>query len=320
MKRFKSKRKKKFSLKILLSVIIILISIIYIYKLSNRKIEYSNEEFILNILKNNNHYIEDKTQNNYLNKTLKFLFKIDLTKPKSVLESFFHYKQAYNEETDPDPVVTEYIKDPISTQVKSPLIYIYNTHQLESYVKVDDNITPNVLMASYLLKGLLNKENIETIVEEANITDFLSLNGWDYKSSYKASRYYIKSTIEKYPDLKLIIDLHRDSLEKEKSTVTINGKSYAKILFVIGTDYDTYENNYEVADKLNNIIKNKYPELSRGIVTKGGDGVDGVYNQDLNSNIILIECGGNNNTIAEVTNTIILLKDAIVEYIGEYYG
>ena len=175
-------------------------------------------------------------------------------------------------------------------------------------------------MAAYLLKGLLNKASIPTIVETGNINDFLSLNGWNYASSYKASRYYLEEAIKQNPNLKLIIDLHRDSIPKDKSTITIGDKNYAKILFVIGTDYDKYEENLSLATTLNNIIQEKYPNLSRGIITKGGAGVNGVYNQDINNKIVLIECGGNENTIDEVMNTMVALKETIQTYLEEHNG
>lgn len=43
--------------------------------------------------------------------------------------------------------------------------------------------------------------------------------------------------------------------------------------------------------------------------------VNGIYNQDLNENMILLECGGYQNKIEEVNNTMILLSDVIKEYL-----
>ena len=65
------------------------------------------------------------------------------------------------------------------------------------------------------------------------------------------------------------------------------------------------------------MIKEKYPNLTRGILTKGGKGVNGIYNQDLNSNMVLIEIGSNESTIDEVLNTIDLLAHIIGEYVNE---
>ena len=65
------------------------------------------------------------------------------------------------------------------------------------------------------------------------------------------------------------------------------------------------------------MIKEKYPSLTRGVLTKGGKGVNGIYNQDLNPNMILLEIGSQNNTIDEVLNTIELLAPIIAEYVNE---
>ena len=50
---------------------------------------------------------------------------------------------------------------------------------------------------------------------------------------------------------------------------------------------------------------------------KQGYGVNGVYNQDLNSNVILIEIGGHENNIDEVNNTLELVAISIKEYLDE---
>ena len=45
----------------------------------------------------------------------------------------------------------------------NPILYLYNTHQLETYSNEgieNTTITPNVMMASYLLKEKLKSNNI----------------------------------------------------------------------------------------------------------------------------------------------------------------
>ncbi|QQK74505.1 stage II sporulation protein P [Salicibibacter cibarius] len=54
--------------------------------------------------------------------------------------------------------------------------------------------------------------------------------------------------------------------------------------------------------------------LSRGVMTSGGAGVDGVYNQDLSPNSMTIEFGGVDNTFEEVYRS----ADAVAEVIQEY--
>lgn len=311
MKKFKAKKKRKpFFIYIIIIIVSFLLTLNILFKLD---LKSSNEEFITFMLNDINY--TDKYNSGFLKKIFKNVFNIDFS-PKEILENTLYYQEKEKS------IVTQYIKDPNKENKNNPKVYIYNTHQLENYDLnnySEYNITPNVLMASYLLEGLLNKDGINTIVEESNINDFLSLNGWNYSYSYKASRYFVEDTINKNPSLELIIDLHRDSIAKEKSTVTIGEKNYAKLLFIIGTDYKN-EENLNLANALNNIIKEKYPDLTRGIKTQGGEGYNGVYNQDLSNKMILIECGGNENSIDEVMNTIIVLKDAIKQYLGDING
>ena len=73
----------------------------------------------------------------------------------------------------------------------------------------------------------------------------------------------------------------------------------------------------ELTNKLNDIFKSYIPNISRGVIVKGGSNVNGIYNQDLNQNIVLIECGGSENTIDEVINTINVLSNVIKDYLGD---
>ena len=145
----------------------------------------------------------------------------------------------------------------------------------------------------------------------------MNTNNIKYVKSYEVSRKFITDTINNTPSLKLIIDLHRDSIAKDNSTVMINDKACAKIVFIVGNEYDEYQKNLELSNKLNDKIKEKYPSLTRGVLIKGGAGSNGVYNQDLNPKMILLEVGSDKNTISEILNTIELLAPIIGEYVNE---
>lgn len=323
----KKKLKDKFK-KMTINLIGIFIVVEIIYSLFLKiNIVTSNEEFMYMLLNNKNYYqFYIKDHNTLINKGIRFLTNVDIKNPKSILENKFKIEEntlpvMYTTSSDEVYVKdkdSEYIKDPIKEEITDPKVYIYNTHQLESYSKKiyeDYNITPNVMMASYVLRENLNNKNIGTVVETSNITDFLNANGWNYSYSYNASRYYLKDALNKYKNLELIIDLHRDAIKKNASTVTINNKKYAKVLFVVGLEHKNYNENLNVVTELNNILNEKYPKLSRGIMKKEGKNVNGIYNQDLNKNIILIELGGMENTLEEVMNTSIALSEVIEEYL-----
>lgn len=211
-------------------------------------------------------------------------------------------------------------KEKENTNQRSPTVYIYNTHQTESYLydKVNNyNLDYNVMFASYILKEYLNDYNILSFVESASIKKVLNENNLIYKDSYKASRILLEESIINYPTLKYFIDLHRDSSVYEKTTCVIDNKSYAKILFVLGLENKNYLENEKMINSLNERLIKVNSCLSRGITKKSGVGVDGVYNQDFNNNAILIELGGQYNTITEVNNTLKIFAKVLAEYIWE---
>lgn len=322
-KKIKLKRRKKHpKLKIMMLLSLTIISFVCTYKiLSKIKIYSSNEEFIRYLLNNSSHY--ETSNKNILDKFTNFLLDFNLNKPVTILKTSFNYdsnKQIYEDDYNPDNLNSKYIADPNPTSITKPSVYIYNSHQLENYSSNNYeayNITPNVMMAAYLLREKLNNLGVKTIVEEADITEFIRINNWNYNYSYVASRYYIEDAIKNNPSLELFIDLHRDSLSKANSTIEIENKNYAKVLFVVGLEHDNYQKNLDLANNINNKIVSKYASLSRGVITKSGANVDGIYNQDLNPNMLLMELGGQENTIEEVLNTIEIISPIIKEYLNE---
>lgn len=201
-----------------------------------------------------------------------------------------------------------------------PKVYIYNSHQGELYTNKymeNSNILPSVMLASTMLEEKLENIGIKTIVEQNDILGYMKENGLNHGGSYIASRFFLNKVYEKYPNLDLYIDLHRDATSYDVVHTSIDGKDYARVLFVIGLENPNYQNNLDVTIKLNNIILNSYPTLTRGIMKKEGPGVNGIYNQDLNSNVILIEIGGDKNNIDEVNNTLDIIARVIERYINE---
>ena len=207
-------------------------------------------------------------------------------------------------------------------EVKSnePLIYIYNTHDEEAYYNSylnPYNIVPDVKLASYYFQERLKDLGIESVVEKRKIKDVLDKNGWNYRYSYNASRVYLDEVSKNNPSIEYFIDLHRDSVGKDKTTTTINGKSYARVMFLVGLEHENYQKNLDLATRLNELISQFDSTLSRGIYQKEGPGVNGIYNQDYSSKAILIEVGGQYNTIEEVANTIEVIARVLKDYLGE---
>ena len=254
MKKMRLKNNNKKSNKLRVIKILFLITIIYIsfsysfyYSLRRNK-DINNSNFIKSLVRmgNSNNLYNNKLIN-VVNSTINFITHVDITKPSSIIASYVSKTNNYNSITlehnddysnlEELKKISSYIEDPYKVDISKPIIYLYNTHQLENYNNKNlsiYNITPNVLMASYILKEKLNKNGISTIVEDTNLSEFLNLNHWNYASSYKATRMLLLEKMNKYDSLKYFIDIHRDSVNRNSTTVTINNKTYAKILFVIG--------------------------------------------------------------------------------------
>lgn len=336
MRKMRLKNNNKKSKKLRVIRIMFLITIIYIsfsysfyYSLRRNK-DINNSNFIKSLVRmgNSNNLYNNKLIK-VVNSTINFITHVDVTKPSSIITSYVSKKNNYDSITlehnddysnlEELKKISSYIEDPYKVDISKPIIYLYNTHQLENYNNKNlsiYNITPNVLMASYILKEKLNKNGISTIVEDTNLSEFLNLNHWNYASSYKATRMLLLEKMNKYDSLKYFIDIHRDSVNRNSTTVTINNKNYAKILFVVGLEHKNYEYNLEVTNKLNDLIKETYPSLTKGIYKKSGKGVDGIYNQDVDKNCILIEIGGVDNTIEEVYNTLEVLSNVLTKFVG----
>ena len=301
----------KFSMiKLLLLIIVIIGSFVFTFKLLLKKFikNLDREEYIKYIINDSfgSYKFDNIVSIKYL---LKDTFGIEDSKTTSV---FKDNKEEFDLETE-NGIKPNYID-------KKPILYIYNTHQGECYRKdfFDTfNIKNTVIVASYILQEYLKSYGIVSIVEENNVADILHANGWKYGASYIASRMLLENSLKENPSLKFFIDIHRDSSKYEKTMTIIDGKKYARYLFVVGLENPGYEANLLYATSLNNMITEKYPTLSRGIMKKKGPRVNGVYNQDVSKNSILIEVGGQYNTIDEVNNTLKIIAPFIAQKIKE---
>lgn len=265
------------------------------------------------------YYISYSYNINDLNKNFLFLITNKFSKQEINIDIFNLYLNKMKSNTNNYfNIETTLVMEEVNNY---PTIYIYNTHSNEeySYLKNDIyNIIPTVQTASYILEDELNKLGINSLVESENVTDLVNKNNLLYKDSYKVSRTLLENKKNEYKTLEYFIDLHRDSVSYEYTTTVINGESYAKVLFVLGLENENYSKNKEVITEINDYINLNYKGLSRGIYEKQGNLVNGVYNQDFNTNTMLIEIGGIDNNITEVSNTIKVIANSLYNYISSH--
>ena len=319
------KKKKKRVFKFVFVLFVFIISFCFTIKeISKNKIDINNKEYLSIVI--NDAFKKKNNPTLLVGYILKIFSNIDINSPETFLtfnnsksSSKKEVKEEYIKEDEYDPdnysKITSYIT--VDNDVKDPILYLYNTHQLETYSNqgLNNNMVPNVMMASSLLKEKLNKNGIKTVFEDTNLFNFISEMGLPKDELYGGSRVFISNAKEKYPTLKYYIDIHRDSVNKDISTINIDNKNYARILFVLGVSNSNYRENNVMMSKLSEIINNKYPKLSRGVYEVDIPDWPEIYNQDLDKNVILIELGAKDNTMNEVINSVEVLSNAISEYI-----
>lgn len=304
MKRFIARKRVNYNkIKMVLILIIILVSTMLSIKIFKGS---PNIDIANNLISDSLNYSNDLSFLDIIN--------FNLSGPETILKSTFSgvemaedIKKVYSDNND-----NKENNDKVNDSKKEPILYIYNTHQTEEYVSsslANYNITPTVYMAGNILKQELEKYNVYSVVEDENIKTVLNEHGWSYKDSYSASRLWLERTKERYPTIKYYLDLHRDSVSL---TANINNKSYARIMYVLGMNYDGYENNEALMVKLNEYTKEKYPGLTRDILYAKKN----TFNQDFSGNVFLIEVGGNNNNFNEVYNSVLALAEIIGNVVG----
>lgn len=204
-------------------------------------------------------------------------------------------------------------------------VFVYHSHSWESYLPLlgltddtDENkavdAKTNITLIGDLLGKELEQRGVGVHVDKSNIGQLLKEKDWTTSKSYDVSRSIVEAAQTENKNLQYFIDIHRDSQRKKLTTATVNGKSYARLAFVLGKENGNYEKNLAFATQLHEALNKKYPGLSRGIIAKYGEGVNGVYNQDLSPNLLVVEIGGVDNDMKELKNSVAAFADVISEY------
>lgn len=207
---------------------------------------------------------------------------------------------------------------PDASSAAKKVVFIYHTHNRESWLneaqmnpttKAVDHPTRNITLVGKRLAQELKEKGIGA---EVNTDDFYSRA--TYSLAYAESLKEIRAAVQDNRDIRYFFDLHRDKQPREKTTVAIGGKNYARVFFVIGMRNKNYEKNTQFARELHALLEKKYPGISRGVTEKGTKDGNGEYNQSISPGSLLIEIGGTGNTLQESYNTAAALADVFAEY------
>jgi stage II sporulation protein P len=201
--------------------------------------------------------------------------------------------------------------------------FIYQSHSTESYLPELKNVTKpdeayddkiNVTLVGARLAQNLEKDGIGAVHSD-QIYSAATIKDFRYPYSYKYSLKTLQEAAVTHPDLQYYFDIHRDSQDRDKTTIQIGGKSYAQLYFIIGAKNPNWKQNEQFANEIHDALEAKYPGLSKGIHAKTANEGNGEYNQSFSPNSILIEVGGPYNSLEECYRSTDALADAVSQVI-----
>ena len=206
------------------------------------------------------------------------------------------------------------------TGIQEKVVLIYHTHNRESWIpeleKPTDNPNDakvNITMVGKHLRDQLEKHGVGA--KHSNKDYASTVKGYSWNYSYKYSGETVKEAMSDNEHLEYFLDIHRDSAQRENSTVEIKGKSYAQVYFIIGHRNPNWKQNEAFAAEIHELLEERYPGLSRGVWGKDASTGNAEYNQSLSPNSIVVEIGGVENTLEENYRTAGVLAEIVSEII-----
>jgi len=206
-----------------------------------------------------------------------------------------------------------------STTTENPLVYIYQTHNLESFYSQSITTDPkeayqdtqNITLVGERLSQLLNNNDIPSMHDKTNIMGILKEKNLYFHKAYDISREPLEEALAHHSTIQMVFDIHRDSAERDITTINLAGTDYSKVAFTVSKSSKNFEENYKFATLLHIKVEEKYPNLSRGVIVKNMPIGQITYNQDLLGNAVLLEIGGIENTLEEEYRTAEILANII---------
>lgn len=210
-------------------------------------------------------------------------------------------------EADPSVLLAEGLSQTLKAD--SPHILIIHTHgseaykpdAMDSYEATEDSRTTdtnyNVVRVGDELAKALEGYGLK-VIHDREMYDYPS-----YTGSYTRSAAAIENYLEQYPDIAVVIDLHRDAIGSGdvvyKTVASLEGKNSSQVMLLVGTGengltHPGWRENLKLALAMQRAMEAKYPTLARPLALKKER-----YNQQLTSGSMILEVGSNGNTLQE---------------------
>lgn len=192
---------------------------------------------------------------------------------------------------------------------EGPQVLIMHTHGSEAYTPDGEDVytpsgecrttdkTHSVVRVGEEIAQVLTEMGL-SVIHDTELYDYPEYNG-----SYDRSLAAVETYLERYPTIKVVMDVHRDALIGEDGTIykpitTINSEKCAQVMLVMGSDakytHPNWRQNLSLAVKIQKEMNTLWPTLARPIGLR-----ENRYNQQLTTGSLLVEVGSHGNTLQE---------------------
>ena len=213
------------------------------------------------------------------------------------------------EHTDADlraAVTTQNLPFAVEKNSALPQVLIMHTHATESYQTWPDPVFDpgytarskstalNMCAVGEKMAQVLNAAGIRTLHDET------LYDAPGYTDSYKRSRAGVQTYLERYPSIKVVLDVHRDAIGDESTVykTCAAGSGMAQVMLVCGTDeyleHPLWRENLKLALAMQAAAVSADGALMRPIHLAPER-----YNQQYTTGSLIIEVGTNGNTLSE---------------------
>ena len=192
---------------------------------------------------------------------------------------------------------------------EGPHILIYHSHATEAYTMDGTDIYPesdahrttdrrfNMIRIGEEMKAVFEEHGLE-VIHDDTLYDYPV-----YSGSYDRSAKGVAAMLEKYPTVRLVLDVHRDALSGSDGTVyktvAATVDRCAQVMLVVGSDaggqtHKHWRSNLALAVALQKAALEAHGTFIRPIVLRSSR-----FNQQMSPGSLLVEVGSHGNTLQE---------------------
>ena len=206
----------------------------------------------------------------------------------------------------------------VKKNLDEPQILIYHTHSLEAFADSQSGMEEDTIVGigNYLTELLTDQYGYQ-VLHDKTAYDINQYGYGDRDNAYQRATKGLKTILEQYPSIEIVIDLHRDS--REVTVANVGDKQVAQIMLFNGLcrniygPYRAYTNEYlsenlALSLQMKLLGESLYPGVMRRVYLKSDQ-----YNMHFKPHSLLVEVGTMGNTVEQAKNAMDIFADILNE-------